>query len=209
MNPQGSEAAPAAASDGAGRAAPPRRDQRWIFWLVLAVCIAPFAGSLALYHFAPPDSRMNYGDLIEPLPLPQEPLVTLDGSSPTIAGLRGKWMFVVVADARCDKTCRDSLWKVRQVRLTRGQDMDRIERLWLLSGDGQPDPALLAEHAGLITARATPALLRALPTTVPGATDHIWLVDPLGNVMLRFPPGADPNLMKKDLARLLRVSRIG
>lgn len=195
---------------GAAQERPParRRDPRWIFWLVLAMCVAPFAGSLALYHFAPPDSRMNYGDLIDPAPLPQEPLAAFQGTADSTSALRGKWVFVVVDDARCEAACREKLWKVRQVRLTRGKDMDRIERLWLVTGSGVPSKELLAEHAGLIAAHATPTLLRTLPASAAPA-DHIWLVDPLGNVMLRFPPGADPNLMKKDIARLLRVSRIG
>jgi hypothetical protein len=98
------------------------------------------------------------------------------------------------------------------VRLTQGKNMDRVQRLWVVSDDAAVDPGLLGEYAGTIIVRAGPGntkLLASLPPSSPETLrGHIWLVDPLGNVMLRFPPAADPSRMKTDLTRVLRVSRV-
>jgi hypothetical protein len=107
--------------------------------------------------------------------------------------------------------CQTRLYNIRQVRLTTGRERDRVERLWLLTESGQPDATLLAQHEGLRLARVDLTILREQFPAVTGAQpgDHIWLVDPLGNLMMRFPLNADPNRMKKDLIKLLRVSRVG
>jgi hypothetical protein len=96
---------------------------------------------------------------------------------------------------------------MRQVRLTTGKDRDRIERALLIAGDA-PAAAVLAEHEGLRVLRASPAALAALRQAT-GGEAGVLLVDPLGNLMMRFPVEADPSRMKKDIAKLLRASRIG
>jgi hypothetical protein len=85
--------------------------------------------------------------------------------------------------------------------------MDRIERVWLVLDAGRPAPELARLHDGAVVARAAPELLAALPATE--VRDHIYLLDPHGNVMLRFPKHADPKRMIKDLERLLKYSGIG
>jgi hypothetical protein len=97
---------------------------------------------------------------------------------------------------------------MRQVRLTTGKDQDRVERVWLLTNDQAPDPALIAQHPGLQVLRPQSAGADFGITDLfqPG---HIFVVDPLGHVMMRFPLDVDPNRMKKDIARLLRASRVG
>ncbi len=182
-------------------------------WLILAVCVAPIIGSTALYYLAPPKSRMNYGELITPNLFPEAVLDGLDGRSVRLGELRGKWIMVQVDDAACATRCRDKLYKMRQVRLTQGKNMDRVQRLWVVSDDAAVTPDLLAEYSGTVVVRAGHAspnpVLEALPAASADALhEHIWLVDPLGNVMLRYPPDADPSGMKKDLYRLLQVSRV-
>jgi hypothetical protein len=97
---------------------------------------------------------------------------------------------------------------MRQVRLTTGKDQDRIERVWLLTNDQAPDPALIGQHPGLQVVRPQPTGVdpRLTDTFAPG---HIFVVDPLGHVMMRFPLDVDPSRMKKDVSRLLRASRVG
>lgn len=211
------QAAPVRAPAPPSAPAAAKRPSRWMLWLVLAVCVAPFAGSLALYHFSPPDARMNYGELTEPRPLPDAPLRRLDGTPFNLADMRGRWIMLHADVGACEAACRDKLYKMRQVRRTTGKDMDRIERIWLVTDDAPVDAALLQEHEGLVPVRAAgSAMLRevfaARPPGAPATalvSEPIWLVDPLGNLMLRWPAQADPSRMKKDIARLLRVSRIG
>ena len=180
-------------------------------WLVLAACVLPFVAAMAMYYFAPPTERMNYGELIEPNLLPDIALAGLDGKPVRLGSLRGKWVMLQVDEAGCDTVCRDKLYNMRQVRLTQGRNMERILRLWVITDDAPVDGALLRDYEGTIIVRAGKGergeLLQRLPASG-SMRDHIWLVDPLGNIMLRYPPHADPSGMKKDLARVLSVSRI-
>ena len=177
-------------------------------WILLAVCVLPFAASTALYVLAPPKARMNYGELIEPHPLAEFSVARLDGKSLGLADLRGKWTLIQVDGAECGNPCRDKLYKMRQVRLAQGKNMDRVQRIWLITGDGLVDPLVQQAFEGTIMARSGDGrFLRQLPVSA-SQDGHIWLIDPLGNVMLRYPPQADPVGIKNDLVRLLKVSRI-
>jgi hypothetical protein len=98
---------------------------------------------------------------------------------------------------------------MRQVRITQGKDQSRIERLWVVSDGGTPDAALLQAHPGLLVWRpADPAFTEQFPAAK-RLDEHIYLVDPLGNLMLRFPAKLDSKRMIKDLKLLLKASQIG
>jgi len=86
--------------------------------------------------------------------------------------------------------------------------MDRIERAWLVDDGRAPAASTLQEYKGTRVLLMDPALVAKLPA-ISSVRDHIYLVDPLGNVMMRYPRDADLSRMKRDLARLLRASRIG
>lgn len=178
-------------------------------WLVAAVCIAPFVASFTAYYFYQPEGRINYGTLMDARQLPRTPLTLADGGTFSLKQLEGKWMFVVVDDAACDEYCEKKLWQIRQVRKTQGKYPERIERVWLMTGQGEPAQRLRTEFDGTWLVRAGGSkVLDALPFE--GALrDHIYLVDPLGNLVLRYPRDADPSRMRKDLERLLKISRIG
>ena len=183
--------------------------ERTTLWLILAVCLAPFIASILAYLWWEPENHVNYGALLPPRPLPAARLVLPDGSPFELAQLRGKWVFVTVDSGGCDEYCRQKLWKIRQVRRAQGKYMERIERLWLVSDDAKPDPAVLKEYEGTYAATAAGSpILAELPFEA-AQRDHIYLVDPLGNVMMRYPLDADPSRMRKDLVRLLKVSQIG
>ena len=196
--PQQDTAAPAPAD------AAKRRTGRLKMLAILLVCAAPVIASYFTYYVIRPEGRTNYGTLIEPM---------RDASALGAGGvgaLRGRWIMLTVAPAACDDACRERLYEMRQVRLTAGKDRDRVERVWLVEDAAAPDRALLAQHEGLVLLRADADALARLPVAPGGrASDHIYLIDPLGNLMMRFPKDADPNRMKKDLAKLLRASRVG
>ncbi len=159
--------------------------------LIALVCAAPLVlGTLAYVLGWSPGKPGNYGELVPPRPVAAAPF----------AALRGKWVLVSADDAACDAYCEKKLYFMRQARRAQGKDMERIERLWLVSGAAAPRPELLAAIEGTHVARLeSPAFTRG----------HIYLVDPLGNLMLRFPRDPDPSRMIKDLQRLLRYSRSG
>lgn len=143
-----------------------------------------------------PGATGNYGTLLPPRPAAIAPL----------AALKGKWVLVQFDGGACDARCERKLYFMRQVRRAQGKEMTRVERLWLLT-DGEPPRAeLLAAIEGTVVARAPADADFPAETSV---TDHIYLVDPLGNLMMRFPRDADASRMIKDLQRLLRVSGFG
>ena len=138
----------------------------------------------------------NYGELISP---PHK----LAGTP--FDALRGKWVLVSFDAAACDAYCERKLYFMRQVRRAQGKDQDRVERLWLLTDAGEPRAELLAAIEGTRIEPGAP-----LAAQFPAATvDHIYVVDPLGNLMMRFPRDPDPSRMLKDLQRLLRISQFG
>lgn len=195
--------------------APERGRSRAKLWLVLAICAAPVVASYLAYYYVKPSARSNYGVLVEPQrPVPPLTLTTLDGRRFDPSRLRGKWTMLMVAGGDCDQGCRNRLYHLRQVRLTTGRERDRVQRVWLVT-DRVPLPTeLIREYDGteMLHADAT-ELARWLPAE-PGEpagawADHIYVVDPLGNLMMRFPLDADPNKTKRDLAKLLAASRIG
>src|SRR5438132_502246 len=123
-----------------------------------------------------------------------------------LVALRGKWVFLTVDAAACAAACERKLYVVRQVRRGQGKDAERIERLWLLTDGGKPRAELLAAIEGSHLAAADAELLKSLPGNAP---EYIYLVDPLGNLMMRFPGDPDPSRLIKDLQRLMKYSRFG
>lgn len=181
-------------------------------YLLLAVCAAPVIASYLMYYVFPPSGRTNYGDLIEPQrPMPDLVLQQLDGAPYDLRRLRGSWLIVKVDAADCAEACRKQLWLMRQLRLMQGKNADRIERVFLVT-DGAPlDAALLRDIEGTHVLRADRAeLQRFLPATTAAPIEtQLFLIDPIGNLMLRWPQAPDPSGMKRDLGKLLKASRIG
>ena len=180
--------------------------------LIFAVCAAPVLGSYLSYYVVRPEGRTNYGVLLEPQPSARDVRATaLDGTALPLSSLSGRWVMVSVDAGACDAACVDKLYAMRQVRLTTGKDRDRIERVMLITDGATPAAALRADYEGTVMARIDAAgASRLFPVPDAGrVADHVYMIDPLGNLMMRFPAGADPNRMKKDLARLLRASRTG
>lgn len=177
-------------------------------WLLIAVCVAPVAAAYVAYYLWQPTEHVNYGELLEPKPLPEARLMLVDGTPLQWSSLKGNWTFVVIDSGTCAAYCQQKLLYMRQVRLTQGKDLERIARAWLITDEETPAPALLAEYEGTLPIRAAGSgLLMQFPASH-AAADHIYLVDPFGNLMMRYPRDADPRRMVKDLARLLKHSKV-
>jgi hypothetical protein len=165
--------------------------------LIGAVCAAPLVlGTLAYWFGWGTGSPGNYGELLEPRPLSGNPIATL----------RGKWVLVTFDAAACNASCERKLYFVRQVRKAQGKEMDRVERLWILTDGAQPRAEALAATEGSRAAHADARFVAQFPGN---PLDHIYLVDPLGNLMMRFPPEPQPKKVIKDLERLLKYSGAG
>lgn len=182
-------------------------------YLLIALCVAPVVASYLAYYVWQPTGRGNYGTLIDPqrtVPATLQ-LRELDGTPFPASQLRGQWFMVTVDRGHCAEACQQKLWNMRQVRTATGRERDRIDRVLLLIDEEPPTTMLLREYEGTRVLRADAAQLRSfLPLDAGMALEGpIWLIDPLGNLMLRWPPGAEPKGIKRDLDKVLKASRIG
>ena len=182
-------------------------------YLLIAVTLAPILASYYAYYVKPPAGRTNYGTLIEPQrPVPAIAATALDGTPFDLRSLKDKWVFVMADGGACDAYCEAKLFHMRQQRTMTGKERDEIERVWLIT-DGQPVPTqLIREYEGTHFVRVDERDARAflaLPDA-PNADlrDHIWVIDPLGNLMLRWPRNPDPKGTKGDVARLLKAAAL-
>jgi hypothetical protein len=180
--------------------------------LVLLVCAAPVVASYFTYFFVRPQARSNYGTLILPTrTMPPLPLRTLDGRRVDAGSLKGQWLLVAVGPVDCDVACQQRLFMQRQLREMLGRDRDRIDKVWFVTGDGEPSPALraaLGADPALQLLRAPREALAAWLEADGGRAleDHLYLVDPMGEWMMRVPADPDPARVKRDLDKLLRAS---
>jgi len=184
---------------------PRARGGRRTLFLIAAVAIAPVVASYTVYYLFPRESRVNYGTLLPTAPVPAIEGTLADGTPFRFDDLRGRWVLVVTGAGDCDAACERKLYATRQARTMQGREQDRIARVWLVAGGRAPPAALLAEHPGLVLVRVPDAA----PAMLPGGPGAVYVIDPLGNLVLRY--GEDPDIkgIAKDLTRLLKASRIG
>ena len=201
--------APALADDLARRTTHGRR----MMLAVLLICAAPVIASYLTFFVIRPEGRTNYSELIEPLrPVPADlSLVDLAGKPVAAASLKGQWLLVVVAGGACDVVCERSLWVQRQLRETLGREKDRIDKVWLIPDGVAPRPQTLqavSTNTDITVLQAqSDALAQWLqPAKGHALSDHMYVVDPLGNWMMRVPPNPDPARLKRDIEKLRRAS---
>ena len=186
---------------------------RWKLLAVILVCASPIILSYLTYYVIKPQSRTNYGAFIDPRdhPIPDLGTTTLDGKPIALDAYKGKWIMLQVDGGECPAICEKKLHDIRQLRLAQGKEMERIERVWLITDNKPLDTILMREFDGTNMLRAKVDAVRGWLPVEEGATmvDHIYMIDPLGNLMMRFPKDADPNKIKKDVIKLLKASSIG
>lgn len=195
-----------------GRSQPDARRGRWRMLAVFLVCASPVIASYFTYYVVRPEGRRNFGELVEPMrPLPKQAALTLEGKSTDLSALRGQWLLVSVAGGACDEACSQHLYLQRQLRESLGKDKDRLDWVWLVTDQtpvpGKLMPALRSATVLRVDAQALQAWLS--PTTGHRLEDHLYLVDPMGNWMMRFAPGLtieSAARAKRDIERLMRAS---
>ena len=179
--------------------------------LVMLVCAAPVIASYLTYYVIRPQGRTNYGELILPtraIP-PTLRLRDLEGGRVPVASLRRQWLLVTVAGGDCDRLCETQLYLQRQLRETLGKDRERLDKLWLVPDDAALRPEVLQSIPGTQVLRVPRGELAAWLAPAEGRAleEHFYVVDPMGQWMMRFPVQPDPARIKRDLARLMNASR--
>jgi hypothetical protein len=207
-----------------------RRQRRLLIGLAL-LFFAPLGLAFYLYYGHGtwhPGGRVNAGELIEPVrPMPAVALPLLGSGNTDPNFLKGKWTFLYVELGPCAADCRTRLYDTRQVRLALDRDMGRVQRVFIADADCCDSQFLHEQHPDLITIRPSAAaapLLALLPgidgvtgidratagnsSTTPSAP-RVYLIDPLGNLMMSYAANIKAKGMLEDMKRLLRLSSIG
>ena len=188
------------------------RSGRWKMTAVMVVCAAPVIASYFAYYVVRPEGRRNFGELINPQrPLPDVLAQDLQGQPVPLKSLKGQWLLMSLAPAACDETCARHLYLQRQLREGLGKDKDRLDWVWLISDSAPVSDQLLPALKEATVLRVSQAELSKWLTAQEGHQlgEHLYLVDPMGNWMMRFPPHLDNSTAaktKRDLERLMRAS---
>jgi hypothetical protein len=198
--------------NAAAKGASPGHRNLWPLWGMIVIFALP-ALAAWFFYFNPgllPSTRVNRGELIEPArPWPADlRLANADGSPFDPSALRDRWTMLLVSQAPCGPACEQKLAELRQIRLALGESRYVVERMALLAGD--PGAPLGAEYAGTTLARADRAAESALQTLLgpePPVWDRVYIVDPFGNLMMRYAADAPPKDVLKDMERLLKASK--
>jgi cytochrome oxidase Cu insertion factor (SCO1/SenC/PrrC family) len=185
------------------------RNGRLKMIFVLLICAAPVIASYLTYYVFRPEGRRNYGELIDPQqPLPAVTVLSADGTAVELPSLKDQWLLVSVAPSNCPAVCEQNLYLQRQLRESMGREKMRVDWVWLRT-DEEPIPERLSPALTEATVLAMSANeVKAWLKPAPGQTieDHLYVVDPLGNWMMRFPAMLDAKKARKDLEHLLKAS---
>ena len=190
-------------------AAASTRAGRWKMLGLMLVCAAPVIASYFTYYVVRPEGRRNYGELIDPQrPLPAFTSTNAQGQAVPLASLRDQWLLISVADSVCNEACQEHLLLQRQLRETLGREKERLDWVWLRTGDAALSEPLQKATAAAQVLHVDAQALAGWLQPAPGQKieDHLYVVDPLGNWMMRFPAQLDAKQAKRDLDRLLRAS---
>jgi len=195
-----------------------------------AIFFLPLLASFWLYYGTAwrPAGRLNHGELVSPprpLPIVTLPRIALTGaetlpgqgprprerSHPGATLFRSTWTLAYIGEGSCDSSCRQTLYVMRQTRLALGTEMTRVARVFLVTGNCCATAFLAREHAGIIVLDATgTAGEKLLGEFPPQARTHsLYVIDPLGNLMMRYDVRRNPGGLLIDLRKLLELSDIG
>lgn len=185
---------------------------RWKLVAIVILCSLPVLASYLAYFVVRPKGQAGYGELIEPVrPVAGQTGVALDGRTLALSSLKGQWLLVSVGSGNCDSDCQQRLFLQRQLRETLGKNKDRVDWVWLVRDAAPVDPAMEKPLDDAIVLRVDQATLGdwLLAPSGRDVSEFLFVVDPLGNTMMRFPSrfdGAGAAKARLDLDRLLRAS---
>ena len=206
--------------------APQKKRSRLPLILVLLVSLAPVVAAVLMYNNPQwwPQEVAGVGELVTPqreIPSPsQMPLTTLNGEPFDLNTLKGRWVLLSADDGDCGDDCARKLFITRNVHASQGKNVDRMARMWLITDDQPVPQRVLDAYEGMIMVRGDAgqmaqfllgldAPVDVTPEVTQALNAAIWVIDPLGHLMLSFPPGVDPERLRNDVRQLVRNSRIG
>lgn len=195
---------------------PARNRSRLQLVLLAALFAAPVVAGWVAWKYVTESgagSTTNAGELVVPA-RPLQPLEWTDSDGQPLPQdlLTGRWSYVMLAGAQCDAACGQRLFLTRQIRTSVNKDMSRVQRVLVFNQAPADTVDLRAEHPDLIVMVLDEPRWRALSDQFgdPAASGQtLFLVDPLGNLMMRYRSDVPAKGVLKDLRKLLKVSQVG
>jgi hypothetical protein len=190
--------------------------------LIFLCSLTPIVAAIVVYQHPQwwPKESSHHGTLVTPQrPMPQAlPLVTLDGKQFDLHSLKGKWLLLSADGGACPESCARKLFITRNTHASQGKNVGRMARVWFITDNAPVPEKVLAAYKGTVMTRGhSDQLARYLlgrdaaqaAAGQPTLADFIWVIDPLGNLMLQFSADGDPLKIRNDISKLLYRSRIG
>ena len=200
-----------------------RQRSRTPLVLILLLSMAPVLAALLVY-FNPdwrPEGSVAYGTLIEPQrPIPASTALqatTLDGKPFDVATLKGKWLLIAADGGDCQDACARKLFILRNSHASQGKNVERLARVWFITDDAPVPEKVLEAYKGTVMLRVQPEQLKKFllgdstnaGNTTSALADPMWIIDPHANLILQYPPNAEPEKVRKDITKLVYNTRIG
>lgn len=172
---------------------------------IALVCLGPLAVAMYLYFFAPPELKAMAGKPLEPFAFPYASVQTLDGQPIAHPVVGERWLLVHAGSGACASTCRDALYLTRQARKAQGRNMDRIQRIWIITDAKPPNADMLVAHPDLLVVRAMDAhVAQQLGPDLQDVSPLIYLVDRRGFVVFRYDASVEPTAFIRELGKLVK-----
>ncbi|MEI8400510.1 MAG: hypothetical protein WCG12_06855 [Alcaligenaceae bacterium] len=197
----------------------PRPRSRTPLVLIVLLSLAPVLAAVLAY-FNPdwrPEGSVAYGTLIEPQrsipPSAALQASTLDGKPFDVATLKGKWLLIAADSGDCQDACARKLFILRNSHASQGKNVERLARVWFITDDAPIPDKVLEAYKGTIMLRVQPEQLKMFllseSATAKALAEPMWIIDPHANLILQYPPNAEPEKVRKDITKLVYNSRIG
>jgi len=200
--------------------APTRQRSRTPLVLIILLSLAPVLAAVLAY-FNPdwrPEGSVAYGTLIEPQrPIPASAALqatTLDGKPFDVATLKGKWLLIAADSGDCQDACARKLFILRNSHASQGKNVERLARVWFITDDAPVPDKVLEAYKGTVMLRVQPEQLKMFllgdsASAANTLAEPMWIIDPHANLILQYPPNAEPEKVRKDITKLVYNSRIG
>jgi hypothetical protein len=183
--------------------------------LLAALFLVPLLAAFCTYYGSSwrPARTLNHGVLISPpRPLPQGDLPRLLPPDAPPQGLwRTQWSLVYLGDGACDAACQQALFVMASARAALNAEVGRVRMVFLATQDCCASAPLAHDYPALrLYDASTPAAAALLATFPASERAHtLFVVDPLGNLMMGYDARQNSRGLLEDLQKLLRLSHIG
>lgn len=182
------------------------------FYLLILVFILPFTMAVLLHFIDLKPTGKSYGNLMQPPKSLQIPMLkNLQGKAFKPEQWNKIWNVVTVDTTGCTEDCAARVHMLKQVHTSMNKDMDRVQRVLLVPVDinSEEYSEIQKTYPDLIVLAGSDVETTKFAAEFDASKGNVFLIDPLGNLMMSYPDKFDPKGLRSDLTRLLKNSWAG